>query len=200
VVVHDLPLLHRRRHRREYSAIDELIPARVRGWVDLAINGSWWVGTAAGAAATIVLLDPNVVSTNVGWRLCFGIGAVLGLLVLLVRHALPESPRWLMTHGRVDEAEEIVGDIEERAKDEAGELPEPEGSLEVRPQEHTGFVTIARTMFGRYPRRSVLGFSLMASQAFVYNAVFFTYGLVLTTFYNVSPGSVVRRRRRSPGP
>ncbi|HEY4345957.1 MAG TPA: MFS transporter [Gaiellaceae bacterium] len=173
------------------SAIDELIPARVRGWVDLAINGSWWVGTAAGAAATIPLLDPNLISHSLGWRLCFGLGAVLGLLVLVVRKALPESPRWLMTHGRVEEAEKIVGEIERRVAASTGEdLPEPEGSIEVTETERMGFITIAKTMFGRYPRRSVLGFSLMASQAFVYNAVFFSYGLVLTTFYNVPSGSV----------
>jgi MFS family permease len=173
------------------SAIDELIPARVRGWVDLAINGSWWVGTAAGAAATIPLLDPNLIHHALGWRLCFGLGAILGLLVLLVRNALPESPRWLMTHGRVEEAERIVADIERRVNEGTDEpLPEPESSIEVRPREKTGFVEIGRTMFGTYPRRSLLGFSLMASQAFLYNAVFFTYGLVLTTFYNVPSGSV----------
>jgi MFS family permease len=173
------------------SAIDELIPARVRGWVDLAINGSWWLGTAAGAAATIVLLDPHVVSQTIGWRLCFALGAVLGLLVLVVRKALPESPRWLMTHGRVDEAETIVGEIERRVEADTGErLPEPEGSITVNPHGRTGFVAVARTMFGTYPRRSVLGFSLMASQAFVYNAVFFSYALVLTTFYAVPSSSV----------
>jgi len=173
------------------SAIDELIPARVRGWVDLAINGSWWVGTAAGAAATIPLLDPNLIHHALGWRLCFGLGAILGVLVLLVRNALPESPRWLMTHGRVDEAEEIVAEIERKVNEGTDEpLPEPEGSIEIRPREKTGFIEIAKTMFGTYPQRSILGFSLMAAQAFLYNAVFFTYGLVLTSFYNVSAGSV----------
>ena len=173
------------------SAIDELIPARVRGWVDLAINGSWWLGTAAGAAVTIPLLDPNLISHSIGWRLCFAIGAVLGLIVLLVRKALPESPRWLMTHGRVDEAEQIVGEIEQTVgKQTDGELDEPEGSITVHPQESIGFIQIGRTLLGTYPRRCVLGFSLMASQAFVYNAVFFSYALVLTTFYNVPAGSV----------
>jgi MFS family permease len=173
------------------SAIDELIPARVRGWVDLAINGSWWLGTAAGAAATIPLLDPHLIRQSLGWRLCFAIGAVLGLLVLVVRKALPESPRWLMTHGRVEEAESVVAGIEAQVRAELGaQLAEPEGSIKVRRQGPIGFAAVAATMFGRYPRRSVLGFALMASQAFVYNAVFFSYGLVLTTFYKVPSGSV----------
>jgi MFS family permease len=168
------------------SAIDELIPARVRGWVDIAINGSWWVGTAAGAALSIVLLNPSILPVNVGWRVAFGLGAVLGLGVLLTRQFLPESPRWLMVHGRPDEADEIVDDIERDVSESTGErLEEPEDTMEIRPREKTTFGEIARTMFGEHRSRTILGLSLMSAQAFAYNAVFFTYALVLTTFYKV---------------
>ena len=102
------------------SAIDELIPARVRGTVDLLVNGSYWLGTAAGAAATLVLLDPSVLATNIGWRVCFFMGAVLGLAILFVRRHLPESPRWLFTHGRVAEADRIVDDIERQVRESTG--------------------------------------------------------------------------------
>jgi MFS family permease len=173
------------------SAIDELIPARVRGWVDLAINGSWWLGTAAGAALSLVLLNTAVFAVDTGWRIAFALGAIIGLGILLTQLMLPESPRWLMTHGKVDEAERIVGEIEGRVQRETdAELDEPEDSIEIRPRKATGFVEIARTMFRDYPRRSFLGFMLMSAQAFAYNAVFFTYALVLTTFYKVSDASV----------
>ena len=173
------------------SAIDELIPARVRGTVDLMVNGSFWLGTMAGAAATLVLLDPNLLAVDVGWRLCFGLGAILGLGVLLVRRNLPESPRWLFTHGRLDEANEVVDDIERQvtASTEA-RLDDPGEPIEVRERAPMGFFEVARTVFGRYPRRSVLGLSLFVGQAFLYNAVFFTFALVLTTFYKVAPSSV----------
>jgi MFS family permease len=173
------------------SAIDELIPARVRGWVDLAINGSWWIGTAAGAALSLVLLNPKLLAVDTGWRVCFGLGAILGLGILLTRRLVPESPRWLLTHDRRDEADRIVEEIERRVSASTGEeLREPKDSLEMKPVGTVGFVTLAKTLFADYRRRTILGLALMSSQAFAYNAVFFTYALVLTTFYKVNPASV----------
>ena len=173
------------------SAIDELIPARVRGWVDLAINGSYWIGTAVGAAASVVLLNPKYFAIDTGWRIGFGIGACLAVGVLLLRQFLPESPRWLMTHGQADTAEEVVSDIEERVERDTDEpLPEPQGTIEVRQTERIGFGPVLAAVVGDYKRRSVLGFALMVSQAFLYNAIFFTYALVLTNFYHVSSDSV----------
>jgi MFS family permease len=174
------------------SAIDELIPARVRGTVDLIINGSFWLGTAAGAALSIVLLNDSLFAVDVGWRLAFGLGAVLGFGILLVRRNVPESPRWMFIHGRADDAEALVDDIERQVKESTGEteLREPRKAIKVREQERVGFITIARTVFGAYPRRTFVGLSLFIGQAFLYNAVFFTYALVLGTFYDVKPASV----------
>src|SRR5437016_1720354 len=174
------------------SAIDELIPARVRGHTDLAINGTWWVGTAVGAALTTVLLNPHLFPVDVGWRLAFGMGAILGLAVLLVRRNLPESPRWLMIHGRFEEADRIVSSIESEVMKEEHlpSLPEPEGSIVIRPLGAVSFRHVAHTILQRYPTRSLLGFSLMVGQAFLYNAIFFTYGLVLTAFYHIPNSSV----------
>ncbi|HEY0390069.1 MAG TPA: MFS transporter [Gaiellales bacterium] len=173
------------------SAIDELIPARVRGWVDLAINGSYWIGTAAGAAASLVLLNPSYFAIDVGWRVGFGIGVLLAFGVLLVRQFVPESPRWLMTHGKAEEAEDIVSDVERKVDDSTDDsLPEPEGTIEVRQRENVGFGPVIKAVFGDYRRRSLLGFMLMVSQAFFYNAIFFTYALVLANFYKVPASSI----------
>jgi MFS family permease len=173
------------------SAIDELIPARVRGTVDLLVNGSYWLGTAVGSAATLVLLNPKVLSLDLGWRVCFFMGAVLGLGVLLVRRNLPESPRWLFTHGQADEADRIVTDIERQVRESTGQdLEDPGEAIEVTEQPSVGFIQVAKVVFGQYPRRSVLGLSLFIGQAFLYNAVFFTFGLVLTTFYRVNTDAV----------
>jgi len=174
------------------SAIDELIPARVRGTVDLIINGSFWLGTALGAALSIPLLNDSLFPVDVGWRLAFGLGAILGFTILLVRRNVPESPRWMFIHGRAEEAEKLVDDIERQVKESAGvsELKEPKKAIKVREQETVGFLTIAKTVFGAYPRRTAVGLSLFIGQAFLYNAVFFTYALVLGQFYGVKPASV----------
>ena len=170
------------------SAIDELIPARVRGRVDLMINGSYWVGAALGSAATIVLLDPRRFPIWLGWRFAFGIGAMLGLAIIFVRRWIPESPRWLMIHGRNDEAEEIVGEVERRIG--ATAVIDRRYSTRIHTRTHTPWREIWNSIAHEHRQRSFLGFVLMLTQAFFYNAIFFTYGLVLMRFYGVPEQNV----------
>ncbi|HEU4974826.1 MAG TPA: MFS transporter [Baekduia sp.] len=173
------------------SAIDELIPARVRGRVDLMINGSYWVGSAIGSAAALVLLDTSIFAADFGWRLAFGIGAVLGFTIMLVRRHVPESPRWLFIHGREEEAEQIVSSIEHGIEEETGEeLEQPEKSIEVRQRERIPFTVIARTAFKVYPKRAWLGFALFVGQAFIYNGVTFNLGTLFSTFFGVASATV----------
>ncbi|WP_006243552.1 MFS transporter [Mycolicibacterium tusciae] len=173
------------------SAIDELIPARVRGRVDLIINGSYWLGAAGGAAGALLLLNTSIFPQDIGWRLAFGVGAVFGLAVLLVRRNVPESPRWLFIHGREDEAERIVQQIEQQVEHETGQtLPEPEGELKIHQRKAISFVEIARVAFTRYPKRAILGLALFIGQAFLYNAFTFNLGTLLGEFYGVASGTV----------
>jgi len=168
------------------STIQELTPARVRGWTDLVINGSFWVGAAMGAGGSIVLLDPALFPPDVGWRLAFLIGAALALVVFLMRLWIPESPRWLMTHGRPREAEAIVAGIEAAFHRQGHALPAvDQPRVRLRTRRSTPLAEVARTLFRVHRRRALVGLSLMVAQAFFYNAIFFTYALVLTDFYGV---------------
>ena len=165
------------------SAIDELIPARLRGRVDLIINASFWIGAALGAGGTLFLLDTGVVPIRIGWRLAFAIGAILGGIIIFLRHALPESPRWLMIHEKEAEAEIIVRDIERRITGHV--QPEPAKKIKIHPRSYTPFKEIWQAIVVTYRRRSILGLVLMATQAAFYNAIFFTFSLVLVTFYHL---------------
>jgi MFS family permease len=185
------------------SAIDELIPARYRGRVDIAVNGTYWAGARLGTLGTFVFL--NAIDLSLGWRLAFLLGPVLGLVILLVRRNLPESPRWQIMNGRVEEAEKTIAFIEHEVEATGVELPTVHDgkAIVVRPTDEIGHVTLTRVLFREYPRRAVPGATLMISQSFLYSAIFFTYMLVLGRFYGVAlgVGAAVpdRVRRREPG-
>lgn len=180
----------------EYAAVNatiqELIPARRRGFTDLVINGSFWVGAALGAAGALVVLDPRLMDPEIGWRAAFVIGGVIGFVVLLLRRWIPESPRWLMTHGYPERAESTVREIEQRIAGETGQAlpPVPAETLTLRRDVHSWFMPSVHALFARYLRRTILGTVLMAAQAFCYNAVLFTYALILTRFYGIPSGRV----------
>jgi MFS family permease len=168
------------------SAIDELIPAKYRGRIDLIVNGSFWLGAAGGALAAPFLLDQHLFPVNLGWRLGFGIGGVLGLSILMLRRFVPESPRWLVTHCRAEQAEKTVKTIEtDVVKSTGKQLPPVEGNLEVHPRKVFGLGLIFSAMLGKYRERSILALVLMIAQSFLYNSVFFTFGLILAHFYHV---------------
>jgi MFS family permease len=173
------------------STIQEFVPARFRGWTDLTINGSFWIGAGLGAAATIVLLDPAFLGPDLGWRLCFVTGAVLAIPILLMRAWIPESPRWLMIRGRNGEAHAIVGGIESGFRKNGHDLADRAlPRIRLRARDHSRLGEIADVLFRAHRRRALVGLTLMAAQAFFYNAIFFTYALVLTDFYGVPPDNV----------
>ncbi|TDV67764.1 MFS transporter [Pseudomonas sp. LP_7_YM] len=173
------------------STIQEFTPARFRGWVDLTINGTFWIGAALGAGGSIIFLDPGWIGADLGWRLCFGIGAVLGLVILFMRLWLPESPRWLLIHGQEDEAKRIVENIENNLREQGHELTRPKGKpLSLHARDHTPIREIFETLFITYRQRAWVGMTLLTAQAFFYNAIFFTYALVLSEFYQVPSASV----------
>jgi MFS family permease len=172
------------------STIQELIPARLRGWTDLVINGSFWLGAALGAGGSIVLLDPAFINPAIGWRLAFLIGATIGLVIVMMRLWIPESPRWLVTHGRAQAAERIVSGIEAkfffgapRAGAGTNEAAEAHQRVRLRTRDHTPLREVARALFVTFRQRTLVGLSLMIAQAFFYNAIFFTYALILIDFY-----------------
>ena len=174
------------------SAIDELIPSRNRGWADLSINGTWWLGTIIGSLASLALLNPHLIDPHIGWRLTFAMGATLAFAMIFVRRSLPESPRWLMLHGREDEARRVVSEIEQHVQRQTNApLPPAPARIAIdRDAVRTGLRGALRTMIFDYPARSGVAISLMIAQAFLYNAIFFTQALVLTSFFHVPSSSV----------
>jgi MFS family permease len=172
------------------SAIDELIPARIRGQIDLGINGSYWVGVAMGAGVTLVVLDPAIVPTAIGWRLAFSLGALLGLAILLVRRNVPESPRWLLTHGHVAAAITTVERIEAEVHGGTARETAAQAMIRFKVAGPVGWRHLLHTLVVRYPRRTVLGLTLMLAQAFLYNSIFFSYGMILQTFHGVAADRV----------
>jgi len=169
------------------SAIDELTPARLRGRVALIVNGSYWAGAAIGSGASVILLDPDWFAVDFGWRLGFAIGAGLRLRILFTRRFVPESPRWLAVHDRVEEGEKVVAEIERKVEAETGRrLPPTSGRIVIHPQKTFGLKPIFAAMLGPYRGRSALVLLLMVAQAFLYNAIFFSYGLILTKFHGVA--------------
>ncbi|MER5767900.1 MFS transporter [Streptomyces sp. NPDC001985] len=172
------------------SAIDELIPSKYRGRVDLIINGSYWLGAMGGALLSVVALNTSVFPKDLGWRLTFAIGVVLGLVILLVRRHVPESPRWMLIHGRDREAERLVDTVEEGIERERGRpLPAATTAMTIRQRHSVGFAEIGRTVFRVYPRRAVLGFALFIGGAFLYNAITFGFGSILVRFFDVPSGA-----------
>jgi MFS family permease len=172
------------------STIQELVPARYRGRTDLIVNGSFWIGAALGAVAAIILLDPNVIDLELGWRLAFLTGAVLGLVVFVMRFWIPESPRWLMIHGQPERAKTIVSEIMQSAAPGARSSDVIYPTMKLKMRSHTPLREVAVTLFHTYRQRSLVGLSLMVAQAFFYNAIFFTYALVLTDFFGISSANV----------
>lgn len=171
------------------SAVQEFVPARLRGRTDLFVNGSYWIGAAIGAVGAVVVLNPALLPPAWGWRLAFIVGGLLATIILMLRRLVPESPRWLMIHGRVREAEAVLREIERRASAPVGDAV-PATTIRLTRSYGAGIADLVRTLLERYPRRTLLGLTLMATQAFCYNAIFFTYALILTRFYRISAADV----------